>query len=291
MKTVSSRYVIHKNSAISYSSKINILTNELLRVMRNISPYVSEEEKQMHIQYFMYRLQFSGYNKEERINVYRRSTRKFQDRQSNASSGLIPLYRSKFWNVGTRKKEKEQKRKHWYTKGGYKATFFIDATPKENIARKCQALFKECDLPIKVLEKSGRSIKQHLVRSDPFKETKCSDENCPICILDNGINCKMRDTVYHHECDDFENCNGAYVGETSDSIKERTQEHKQKCRQKLKESAHYKHNLTKHNGEEQNVKVTIRGKCPNDPMLRQCMEAILIKDINPEMNLREEWGK
>ena len=49
MKPVSSRYVIHKDSAISYNTKLNILTNKLTRVMRNISPHVTTEEKQQHI--------------------------------------------------------------------------------------------------------------------------------------------------------------------------------------------------------------------------------------------------
>ena len=88
----------------------------------------------------------------------------------------------------------------------------------------------------------------------------------------------------------FDDCNGTYVGETSDSLKERTIEHDQKCRQKLKESAHHKHNMTHHNGEKQNLVIKILGRCPNDPMLRQCMEAVCIRELNPEMNLREEWG-
>ena len=87
MKPVSSRYVIHKDSAISYNTKLNILTNKLTRVMRNISPHVTAEEKQQHIQYFMHRLQFSGYNKEERIKVYKKSRIKFQERQHNEISG------------------------------------------------------------------------------------------------------------------------------------------------------------------------------------------------------------
>ena len=133
-------------------------------------------------------------------------------------------------------------------------------------------------------------MKQHLVRSDPFKDTKCSDEGCPICNQDNGINCKMRDTVYYHECDEVKKCSGIYVGETSDSLKERTIEHKEKCRYKSKESAHYKHNLAKHNGQEQNLRVKVLGRCSNDPMLRQCMEAVVIRDMDPEMNRREECG-
>ena len=200
------------------------------------------------------------------------------------------MHRSKFWNLGKRKKEKEQKRREWYRKGGYKSTFFVDATPREKLARECQSLFKKCGLPIKVIKKSGKSIKQHLMKLDPFKEEKCSDNDCPICTMDTKINCKTRDTVYKHDCGDNVNCEGIYIGETSDSIKERTNEHLEKCRQKSSASAHYKHNTEKHNGEEQHIKGSIVGRCAGDPMLRQCMESIAIKDLNPEMNLREEWG-
>ena len=100
MKPVSSRYVIRKDSAISYNTKLNNLTNELTDVMQNIYPHVATEKKQ-----------FSRYIKEERIKVYRKSKIKFQERQNNEISGTIPLYRSKFWNIGKRREEKEQKRK------------------------------------------------------------------------------------------------------------------------------------------------------------------------------------
>ena len=37
-------------------------------------------------------------------------------------------------------------------------------------------------------------------------------------------------------------------------------------------------------------KVKILGSCPGDALLRQCMEAVAIRDDNPEMNGRMEWG-
>ena len=109
MKPVSSRHVIRKYSVISYNTKLNILTNELTRVVRIISPHVATEEEQLHIQYFMHRLQFSGYNKKERIKVFGKSKIKFHERRNNEISGTIPLYRSKFWYIGKRGKEKGQK--------------------------------------------------------------------------------------------------------------------------------------------------------------------------------------
>ena len=133
-------------------------------------------------------------------------------------------------------------------------------------------------------------MKQHLIKSDPFKKSTCSDLTCPVCKLGTGINCKTRDTVYYHRCIHYDDCNGMYVGETSDSIKERTVEHEQKCRQKLKESAHHKHNLEQHKGEQPDFVVKVLGRCPSDPMLRQCMESVCIRDLKPDMNMREEWG-
>ena len=238
----------------------------------------------------MHRLQYSGYDKEDRIKVYRKAKNKFSKRQTNENEGKEPMYRSKFWNLERRKSEKEGGQNEWYKKGGFKSTLFIEATPKEELARKCQSILKQCGLPIKVIQKSGKSIKQHLVKSNPFKDTKCTDEECPICMSNNGTNCKTREVVYRHECADYENCEGKYIGETSDSIKERTVEHIKSCELKRKESAHYKHNMDKHNGEIRPFEVRVIAKCQNDPMLRQCIEALMIKDENPNMNFREEWG-
>ena len=41
-----------------------------------------------------------------------------------------------------------------------------------------------------------------------------------------------------------------------------------------------------------NVKTAmkVQGVCQGDPLLRQCMEAVLIRNTKPCMNGREEWG-
>ena len=51
-----------------------------------------------------------------------------------------------------------------------------------------------------------------------------------------------------------------------------------------------KHIEEKHKGERQDVKVKIVSSCGNDAMLRQVTEAILIKELNPELNTKDEWG-
>ena len=68
-KAMSSKHVLHKESAISRGSKVNILVNELLRVMRNTSLRVQQQERDKHIQHFINKMQFSGYNQEDRMQV------------------------------------------------------------------------------------------------------------------------------------------------------------------------------------------------------------------------------
>ena len=50
------------------------------------------------------------------------------------------------------------------------------------------------------------------------------------------------------------------------------------------------HSNEKHNSEKVNIHAKIRGVCLGDPLLRQCMESVIIRDDKPEMNGREEWG-
>ncbi len=50
------------------------------------------------------------------------------------------------------------------------------------------------------------------------------------------------------------------------------------------------HSLEHHNGTKVDFKVKILGTCIGDPLLRQCMEAVAIRDDKPSMNRKEEWG-
>ena len=52
----------------------------------------------------------------------------------------------------------------------------------------------------------------------------------------------------------------------------------------------HSHATEEHNGHRVNYKVKLLGTCPGDALLRQCMEAVAIRDEKPTMNGREEWG-
>ena len=83
-KEMSSKYLIHKKSALSNQSKINILTNDLVKVKKNTSLQVKDEERQRNIQLYMNKMQFSGYGKQERIRVYNKAKKIFNEKVENS---------------------------------------------------------------------------------------------------------------------------------------------------------------------------------------------------------------
>ena len=295
MKKIASKRVIAKSSALADRTKKNILINDLLRVMKNISYACGEDEFKKHVQYYMKRMQFSGYSQQERVYVYRIAKKKFDTIVKLDKDGVQPMYRSKFWEANKRTIAKKHKRNTWYENSGeYETTFFVDATPDSELALKCTKIMKTAGLPIRIIEKAGTSIKQALVKSNPFPQDKCNSDECAVCQIDPTINCKKREVVYRINCrgemENAEQCTSKYEGETSRSIGERCNEHMKIYKEKKASSAIYKHVLDKHGGEIQDMSLEIVSAHPGDAMLRQVSEAVLIKLDSPDMNTKDEWS-
>ena len=182
------------------------------------------------------------------------------------------------------------KKKSWFANGKYKSVFYVDVTRNGQLAKQCQKILNKCGVPIKVIEKTGESIKKMLTKSNPFKHSGCGDLACLVCIRECGINCRTKDAVYQNYCEYQDTCKGRYIGETADAIKERFQEHMDDYRLRPGKSSMHSHAKEEHNGHRVNYKVKLLGACPGDALLRQCMEAVAIRDEKPTMNSREEWG-
>ena len=286
-KEMSSKHVLHKESAISRGSKINILVNELLRVMRNTSLRVEQKERDKHVQHFINKMQFSGYDQEDRVQVYKKAKRIFDEKSKGKE---VYPHIDKITRMAECTREKMRKKKNWFKQGKYKSVFYVDATPGSSLATECQRILNRCGVPIKTMEKTGDSIKKLLTKSNPFKTGNCDDPTCPVCLRECGINCRSSDVVYENYCIHHETCGGKYDGETADVIKGRFEEHLDDARLRPEISHMRKHEEEKHNGERVDFKVKILGSCPGDALLRQCMEAVVIRDENPSMNGRAEWG-
>ena len=297
-KPMANAFVTHKKSAMASRTKENILVADLTRVMRNVSTKCTEQERQEKERHYMARMQYSGYDMEDRVRVYRAAKKRYNEMVRKDEEGLEPLYRSKEWNRSQRTKEKERKKRTWFNNDGSEAVFFVDATPQSILAEKCKEEFRKTGLKVKVVERSGSSVKKNLVKSNPFKKVGCNRPGCEICALDQSIDCKARGVHYKIWCtgtnEDGELCeNESYEGETSRSTGERFNGHmsvlKSKNEQIRQGSFLYKHIWERHNGAVPPLKFEILKKFPGDPALRQATEAVSIRMNKPTLNGKEEW--
>ena len=69
VKAVSSKEIIHRNSAISFSSKRALFTQQCLRIMLNCNIHIGWERISEHLSFYMARMQASGYDYNLRLEV------------------------------------------------------------------------------------------------------------------------------------------------------------------------------------------------------------------------------
>ena len=179
---MANKQVIHRQSAHPLKTKISILVADLVRIMRNISSHCTADERKKKLQFFLNRMQFSGYSKKERYTVYTKAERRYRSTIENMEQGIQPLYRSKEWNTDERHRNKAKKKSSWFKNGdGSEAVIFVDTTPNRKLATLCEDVFKSQGIKVKVVERTSNTIKRSLVKSNPFKNIfKCLGGTMPI---------------------------------------------------------------------------------------------------------------
>ena len=145
-----------------------------------------------------------------------------------------------------------------------------------------------CGLKIRVVERTGDSIKSLLTKSDPFRTKTCDPTSCIVCSAFPKISCKTRDCVYKITC---KGCGEFYIGETSRSIGQRYTEHCVQQRNQSSSSVFAQHFKIKHGSNQQDLELKVLKSCPGDPMLRQVTEAVHIAIEKPSLNTKQEWRR
>ena len=69
MKAVSSKIIIHRNSAMSLSSMRTILRQQCLRIMLNCNTHIGWEKISEHLSFYTARMQVSGYDHSLRLEI------------------------------------------------------------------------------------------------------------------------------------------------------------------------------------------------------------------------------
>ena len=138
-KSTKNPRVILATSALSFSKKRTILTQECLRRLRNTKIELGPEVQNKHLNQFMLKLKNSGYNHKFRLEILDSALKAFQKMVENDKTGLKPLYRHRNWNSEDRKRSKLNKKFNWWNNEKseiqYSSVLFVTPTPGGVLAK------------------------------------------------------------------------------------------------------------------------------------------------------------
>ena len=288
--------VILADSAMSFSTKRTILTQECLRILRNTKIELGPEVQKTHLDRFMLKLKNSGFSQKFRREILDSAFKAFEIMKIEDKNGVKPLYRSRTWNLEERRKNKSEKKQNWWNsshgKIKYKSVMFVTPTPDSALIKELkqreEELNKNSDERVKFVEKGGQKVKNMLGTKKSFKNTKCVQNTCPLCNnsdfvegapTEDGIPCNSNNVGYRWvclKCKEQEKIK-VYEVETGRSARIRGLEHVKELQHKKKNSVLYKHIQAEHKNETIKFKMEIT-KCFKDALTRQANEAVRISN-------------
>ena len=110
-KSMASRMTVHARSAIPENQKRNIITQEVIRILKNCSRELPWEIKVKHLEQLSLRLQYSGYDMKFRREVIDSGVKAYRKMIENDKQNVIPLYRTREWKRNNRENEKNKERR------------------------------------------------------------------------------------------------------------------------------------------------------------------------------------
>ena len=180
-KSMTSPFVIMKQSALSWNTKKMALVGEVFRRIINTSPeLVQSGEVQEDIDWIQYKMMLSGYSVEERDMVTRLAWKRYNNILQDVREGKRPLYRASTWEREARAVGKLKKQREW--SGDVDAVLFCQITPDSLLKTELERVFSEEGLKVKVVEKGGSSVLQFLQKSDVCADRSCEFDDCPVCL-------------------------------------------------------------------------------------------------------------
>ena len=335
-KEMSTKYSILKTSAMPENTKINSLSNDMIRRMKNTSELLDQKVRNSVVDKYAERLLHSGYKRDQVRNVVEAGLKGYEKIVQLAKLGKTKIHRDAGSSLNVRYKKKLTGKSTWFLNkkvnsehsddeedhtsnnnrqsGARKppgpkpaacdeatTVLFVPYTPGGELASRLKSAELElrdlCGNKVKIIERAGVSLKQILVKTNPWSDLKCGRPKCLICQSgDKAGYCKARGITYMTSCLQCK-ANGIerhYVGESARSGYERGREHlyDYETESKQNESHMFKHFSIEHQNDEKpefSMKVI---KTHQSALNRQIHEAILIlSNESVIINSRGEYNR
>ena len=229
-KVMKNPYCIMQSSAMSSKSKIQILSQDLIRRLQNICDTVTQKEKNNIIDNYYERLRRSGYSHSVAHEIIVSGLVGYERKVVRAAKGNSPLHRAAAATLQTRIYKKLTQRENWYKirnnenkNGGMKvqkkesnggkskkiplvSVMFVPYTPNSQLLKKLkQAESKVTAITgdkVKHVERAGTKLRHLLISSDPWSNVKCNKLKCLVCSnpFNENYPCRKRNITYKTYC-------------------------------------------------------------------------------------------
>ena len=198
-------YCVMRLSAMPASSKISILSQDLVRRMMNCSETVPQSERNGIVNLYIDRLVTSGYDKNQVREIIESGLLGYEKKLERARKAKIPLHRPASFSLASRQKKKLTQKTNWYKAKPknktppkkHKATtnkkmpkplvslIFVPKTVDGDLSKRLREIDRKISEvtgdQCKVVERSGTKLKQLLHKSNPWQNVKCGREKFLIC--------------------------------------------------------------------------------------------------------------
>ena len=109
-KEVATKAVINSRAAVPEKMKRTVLTQEIVRILRNCSQLLPWDDVCKHVEEFSMRIQYSGYNETYRAQVVKSALNAYDLILDKDQRGEEPLYRPREWRKVERAMERRAKK-------------------------------------------------------------------------------------------------------------------------------------------------------------------------------------
>jgi hypothetical protein len=284
-------------SAMPARMKRTVLTQEVIRIRKNIRPGLPWERTVEHLNAFSDRLRLSGYDERFRLQVIRSGVEGFDKMAEVARSGGQPINRPRSWEEDRRRRKKELQKKNWFRPGGFDVPLFVPHTPRGELAQRMRAKEAENNqgrkIRFKIIEKGGVTLEQKLRRSNPWAGGRCGRPECFPCRGPRGGNCWREGVTYSLWCEDCGEAIACYKGETGRNGYTRGIEHLDSLAARSEERSVLWLHSVHHHQRREDVPYTMRVTGGyRDALDRQVMERVHITNFSGpvRMNRKSEMG-
>ena len=296
-KPMANYVAIPAQSALSNGVKFSTYRQEVVRVLKNTAIHLPWESKAELLSQLSRRMQIAGYGEGFRAKVISEGITGYAKKVLFSFRNNTPLNRPK-QTITAKKKRKEDRLKCSHTVE-FQSVLFVPATANSSLAK----MIRQCEennsqgrkVRIKVVERSGRSVKNTLEPNYPWTPGACNDPDCFLCSTgtEHRVSCRKPGVAYKISC---KLCSQAgksaiYEGESGKCLYERGKKHLSEFQAGLSSNSMVIHNRNHHpNVSTLNFKMEAI-RTFNTPLERQLDEALRIKNSNANivMNSGSEW--